>query len=217
MSLITYPEAAAPATTVSAGEVPAVVFDKVSRAFDDNVVLQEISFTVSAARMLMLLGASGTGKSVVLKLILGLRKPDSGAIRINGTRIDTMSEPELMTVRGGIGMLFQESALFDSLSVADNVGYRLYEETDRPAGEVRRAAASRRSWGSSVWTSTSIECRRSCQVDSGPGSPSHAPWRRGRRFSCSTIRHQGSTPSRRRPWTTRSSSCGTWSTSHPSS
>jgi phospholipid/cholesterol/gamma-HCH transport system ATP-binding protein len=86
----------------------------------------------------MLLGASGTGKSVVLKLILGLLKPDSGIIRVNGVRIDTMSEAEMMAVRAGIGMLFQENALFDSLSVADNVGYRLYEETDMPADQVRR-------------------------------------------------------------------------------
>jgi phospholipid/cholesterol/gamma-HCH transport system ATP-binding protein len=117
---------------------PAVAFDKVSLAFDDNVVLQELSLSVPAGRMLMLLGASGTGKSVVLKLILGLLKPDSGVIRINGLRTDTMTEAQMMRVRGDIGMLFQESALFDSLSVAENVGYRLYEETNMPADQVRR-------------------------------------------------------------------------------
>jgi phospholipid/cholesterol/gamma-HCH transport system ATP-binding protein len=84
----------------------------------------------------MLLGPSGSGKSVVLKLILGLLKPDAGAIWVNGERVDTMSESELMHVRGGIGMLFQESALFDSLTVADNVGYRLAEETDMPPEQV---------------------------------------------------------------------------------
>src|SRR6185436_10312231 len=82
--------------------------------------------------------ASGAGKSVILKLMLGLLKPDAGSIRGNGQRIDTMSETRLMTVRGDIGMLFQDSALFDSLTVADNVGYRLYEETDMPAADVRR-------------------------------------------------------------------------------
>jgi phospholipid/cholesterol/gamma-HCH transport system ATP-binding protein len=119
-------------------DVPAVVFDRVSLAFDDNVVLQELSLSVRVGQTLMLLGASGTGKSVVLKLILGLLKPDSGMIRINGQRTDTMTETEMMQVRGGIGMLFQESALFDSLSVAENVGYRLDEETDTPPEQVRR-------------------------------------------------------------------------------
>jgi phospholipid/cholesterol/gamma-HCH transport system ATP-binding protein len=116
---------------------PAIAFDKVSLAFDDNVVLQELSLSVPVGRMLMLLGASGTGKSVVLKLILGLLKPDSGVIRVNGRRTDTMTEAQMMEVRGNIGMLFQESALFDSLSVAENVGYRLYEETDMPPEQVR--------------------------------------------------------------------------------
>lgn len=118
--------------------VPIVEFEKVSLAFDDNVVLREISFAVQAGHMVMLLGGSGSGKSVVLKLILGLLKPDSGAIRVRGERIDTMTDAEMMNVRGDIGMLFQESALFDSLTVEDNVGYRLYEETDMPADQVRR-------------------------------------------------------------------------------
>jgi phospholipid/cholesterol/gamma-HCH transport system ATP-binding protein len=121
-----------------AADAPAVSFDKVSLAFDDNVVLKEISFTVCTGHMTIIIGASGSGKSVVLKLILGLFKPDSGVIRINGERTDTMTEAQLMGVRDGIGMLFQENALFDSLTVADNVGYKLYEETDMPADDVRR-------------------------------------------------------------------------------
>jgi phospholipid/cholesterol/gamma-HCH transport system ATP-binding protein len=118
--------------------VAAVEFEDVSLAFDDDVVLRGISFAVRVGRMTILIGASGTGKSIVLKLILGLLKPDSGAIRVNGRRIDTMTEEQLMQLRGDIGMLFQESALFDSLTVADNVGYRLYEETDMPADQVRQ-------------------------------------------------------------------------------
>jgi phospholipid/cholesterol/gamma-HCH transport system ATP-binding protein len=117
---------------------PVVAFDKVSLAFDDNVVLREVSFSVPAGGMTILLGASGAGKSVILKMILGLLTPDAGTIHVNGQRIDTMSERQMMTVRDDIGMLFQESALFDSLSVADNVGYKLYEETDMPADDVRR-------------------------------------------------------------------------------
>jgi phospholipid/cholesterol/gamma-HCH transport system ATP-binding protein len=117
---------------------PVVVFDDVSLAFDDKVILRSVNLSVREGHMLILLGASGAGKSVVLKLILGLLKPDSGEIRVNGERIDTMTEAQLLQMRGGIGMLFQESALFDSLDVADNVGYRLYEETDMPADQVRR-------------------------------------------------------------------------------
>ena len=99
-----------------------MAFENVSLAFDDNVVLREVSFAVHPGHMSILLGGSGSGKSVVLKLILGLLKPDSGVIRINGTRIDTMSEKQMLHMRDDIGMLFQESALFDSLTVADNVG-----------------------------------------------------------------------------------------------
>ena len=115
---------------------PAVRFDRVSLAFDDNVVLQDVTFSVHRGQTKILLGASGSGKSVILKLILGLLKPDSGTIHVNGQRIDTMTERELMTVRGDIGMLFQETALFDSLTVSENVGYKLYEETNMPLDEV---------------------------------------------------------------------------------
>lgn len=130
-----------PAETLSANDqgigtdAPVVVFEKVSLAFDDRVVLREVSFSLRAGHMKILLGASGAGKSVTLKLILGLLKPDSGVIRVNGERVDNMTELQWMKVRGD---MFQESALFDSLTVADNVGYRLYEETDMPADEVRR-------------------------------------------------------------------------------
>jgi phospholipid/cholesterol/gamma-HCH transport system ATP-binding protein len=118
----------------------AVVFDKVSFAFDEHVVLREISFSVPKGSMSILLGASGAGKSVVLKLILGLLRPDAGAILVNGQRVDRMSERDLLRLRGDIGMQFQEGALFDSLTVAENVGYRLDEETDLPADQVRSRA-----------------------------------------------------------------------------
>jgi phospholipid/cholesterol/gamma-HCH transport system ATP-binding protein len=85
----------------------------------------------------MLLGVSGSGKSVLLKLILGLLKPDSGTIEVNGQRIDNMREHDLLQVRADIGMVFQENALFDSLTVAENVGYRLVEERDLSAEQVR--------------------------------------------------------------------------------
>ena len=117
---------------------PAVVFEHVSFAFDDHVVLGDVSFTIPTGGTTMLLGASGSGKSVLLKLILGILRPDAGAIVVHGERIDRMSEPDLMRVRGDIGMLFQNSALFDSLTVGENVGYRLAEETRLPEKDVRR-------------------------------------------------------------------------------
>ena len=118
-------------------DAPIVVFDDVSLAFDDAVVLRNISFTLLAGHTKIILGASGSGKSTTLKLILGLLTPDSGVIYVNGRRIDRMSEAELMAVRADLGMVFQEGALFDSLTVAGNVGYKLYEETQMPADEVR--------------------------------------------------------------------------------
>jgi phospholipid/cholesterol/gamma-HCH transport system ATP-binding protein len=124
------------AQTVSA-VTSAVEFEHVSLAFDDRVVLRDVSLSVRQGAMTVLLGASGTGKTVLLKLILGLLRPDAGAIRINGHRVDNMPENDLLRLRADIGMVFQENALFDSLTVGENVGYRLYEETAMPGNEVR--------------------------------------------------------------------------------
>jgi len=115
-----------------------VVFEHVTFGFDEQVVLRDVSFTIPRGSMKILLGASGSGKSVLLKLILGLHRPDSGKILVNGYRISDLSERELLRLRADIGMLFQEGALFDSLTVAENVGYRLYEETDMPGDQVRQ-------------------------------------------------------------------------------
>jgi phospholipid/cholesterol/gamma-HCH transport system ATP-binding protein len=116
---------------------PIVVFDRVSLAFDDKVILRNVSFTLITGHTKIFLGASGAGKSTILKLILGLLRPDEGVIWVNGERVDTMTELELMKVRSDLGMVFQEGALFDSLTVAENVGYKLYEETLMPLDEVR--------------------------------------------------------------------------------
>ena len=132
-----------PADTLADGDQTAdstamVVFDRVSVAFDDQEVLRDLSFTVPRGSMRIMLGASGAGKSVVLKLILGLIRPDSGRIYVHGQRIDTMPERDLLRLRADVGMSFQEIALFDSLTVAENVGYRLSEETDMPEADVER-------------------------------------------------------------------------------
>jgi len=116
---------------------PIVVFDKVSLSFDDTVVLKNISFSVITGHTKIILGASGSGKSTILKLILGLLKPDSGVVWVNGERVDHMTERQMLNVRADLGMVFQEGALFDSLSVAENVGYKLSEELRMPSELVR--------------------------------------------------------------------------------
>ncbi|MET0212109.1 MAG: ATP-binding cassette domain-containing protein [Vicinamibacterales bacterium] len=107
---------------------PIIVFDGVWLAFDDKVILRNVSFTLQTGHTKIFLGASGAGKSTILRLILGLLKPDQGRIFVNGEEVDSMSEDELMAVRADLGMVFQEGALFDSLTVRENVGYKLFEE-----------------------------------------------------------------------------------------
>jgi phospholipid/cholesterol/gamma-HCH transport system ATP-binding protein len=107
---------------------PVVEFKDVTITFDVKPVLKDISFTVERGQTLILLGPAGCGKSVLLKLANGLLKPDSGSIKIFGQEITTMPEVELYKLRAHIGMVFQESALFDSMTVEDNVAYRLHEE-----------------------------------------------------------------------------------------
>jgi phospholipid/cholesterol/gamma-HCH transport system ATP-binding protein len=113
-----------------------VIFDRVSLAFDEKVILRDISFTLIKGHTKIFLGASGAGKSTILKLILGLLKPDAGVIWVNGERVDEMTEQELMRVRADLGMVFQEGALFDSLTVSENVGYKLSEELRWPFAQV---------------------------------------------------------------------------------
>ncbi len=122
-------------------EVSAIQFDNVTFAFDDHVVLRTTTFNVPAGSMRILLGASGSGKSIILKLIMGLLRPDSGAIVVNGQRVDQMPERDLLQLRGDMGMAFQEIALFDSLTVAENVGYRLLQESHMPADEAAARVA----------------------------------------------------------------------------
>ena len=136
MALATAP--APIATGASGSDAPIVVFENVSLAFDEKVVLRDISFTMLTGHTKIILGASGSGKSTILKLILGLLRPDAGVIWVHGERVDKMSEAHLMKVRADLGMVFQEGALFDSLTVAENVGYKLYEESHMPRDQVRR-------------------------------------------------------------------------------
>jgi phospholipid/cholesterol/gamma-HCH transport system ATP-binding protein len=115
---------------------PAIVFDDVHLSFDEKVILRGVSFVLDPGHMKVILGASGAGKSTTLRLILGLLKPDRGEVWVNGRRIDQLSESELLEVRADLGMVFQEGALFDSFTVRENAGYRLYEESRMPLDDV---------------------------------------------------------------------------------
>ncbi len=121
--------------------VPAIEFRDIHLSFDDKKILNGLSFIVRRGETKIVLGRSGGGKSTIIRLILGLLKPDSGQIFIDGEEISDYSEVKMMDVRKKIGMVFQEGALFDSLSVYDNVAYRLHEQGVEEAEvekEVRR-------------------------------------------------------------------------------
>ena len=115
-----------------------VVFENVVLAFEDNAVLDGISFALRRGETKALFGVAGVGKSSILKLTLGLIKPDAGKILVLGNDITQMSENELFDLRRRIGMVFQESALFDSLTVRENVAFRLSEEKQVPENEIER-------------------------------------------------------------------------------
>ena len=121
--------------------VPAIEFRDVVLAFDERVILDHLSFRVMKGETKIILGGSGGGKSTIIKLVLGLLKPDSGQVLVDGEDITNHGEEQMMSVRKKIGMVFQEGALFDSLSVYDNVAYRLHEQgvpEDEVEPEVRR-------------------------------------------------------------------------------
>ncbi|HET9282121.1 MAG TPA: ATP-binding cassette domain-containing protein [Candidatus Angelobacter sp.] len=115
----------------------AIIFEDVSIGFDDLQVLDNVSFELKRGETKVVLGIAGSGKSTILKLCLGLLKPDSGHIYVLGHDITTMSEEDLFDLRSKVGIVFQESALFDSLNVRDNVAFRLMEE-HLPETEVER-------------------------------------------------------------------------------
>ena len=110
------------------GAKPLVVFRDVHLGFDEGEVLRGISFEIAKGETKVLLGESGSGKTLILKLAAGLVRADSGEIVVMGQNIEAMSEARLLEFRRQIGFVFQEGALFDSLSVADNVAFRLHEE-----------------------------------------------------------------------------------------
>lgn len=107
---------------------PILAFERVTVAFDGPPVLEEISFRLAPGETRILLGPAGVGKSVLLKTVLGLVRPEAGSVRLFGEEIAGMSEDKLFALRARTGMVFQEGALFDSLTIRDNVGYQLIQE-----------------------------------------------------------------------------------------
>lgn len=115
------------APAVVAPDEPIVSFRDVHLGFD-RPILRGVSFELQRGGTKIVLGGSGSGKTTILRLILGLLKPDAGSIRVDGAEVGRLGERELRDVRLKIGMVFQEGALFDSMTVGENVGYRLFED-----------------------------------------------------------------------------------------
>jgi phospholipid/cholesterol/gamma-HCH transport system ATP-binding protein len=113
-----------------------IEFRQVVKAFNDQVVLDGVSFRIARGETKLIMGASGSGKSTILKLILGLIRPEAGRILIEDRDISGLDEKQLGAVRQRMGMVFQEGALFDSLTVRENVGYRLYEAGEMSEAEI---------------------------------------------------------------------------------
>jgi phospholipid/cholesterol/gamma-HCH transport system ATP-binding protein len=123
--------------------VPIVEFKDVAKRFGSLVVLDGVTLAVQRGESIVIIGASGSGKSVMLKHIVGLLRPDRGEVWFDDRRIDTLAERELMKVRQRCGFLFQMGALFDSLTVGENIGFPLVEHTRKSRPEVQEVVAHR--------------------------------------------------------------------------
>ena len=126
-----------------AEHVPAVRLDRVTKSFGKTRVLDDVSFDVSAGRGFVILGRSGTGKSVTLRHIIGLLQPDRGRVFVGDDEISALGGPELSRVRRKIGFLFQNAALFDSITVGENVAFPMRRHTRMKDPEIRQRAQAR--------------------------------------------------------------------------
>jgi len=127
-----------PSRAIQDAASPVIVFEDVSLAFDDKVVLDGISFQLERGETKAIFGVAGSGKSTILKLAMGLIRPDSGRVHVLGVDITNMNQKDLFALRRKIGMVFQESALFDSLTVRENVAFRLLEEGDVSEADIEK-------------------------------------------------------------------------------
>jgi len=116
-----------PVDPVAAASAPIIVFEHVSIAFGEHAVLQDVSFSVERGQTLCILGRSGVGKSVALRILMGFLKPDEGSVRVEGQEITNLDEDGMQEIRKRVTMVFQNGALFDSLSVRENVAFALRE------------------------------------------------------------------------------------------
>ena len=144
--------------------VPAIEFRHIDFSYDDHKVLDDLSFQVGKGEVKIILSGSGGGKSTILKLILGLVKPDAGQIFIDGEEITGRDEAELQESRDKIGMVFQEGALFDSLTVYENVAYRL-EDRGTPEEEIENEVRLFCNSLSSIrkWIDCPVNCPAVCE------------------------------------------------------
>ncbi len=124
-------------------EEPAIRLEGVTKAFDGRKVLDDVSLDVAGGTGFVLLGRSGTGKSVTLKHIIGLMQPDAGKVMVHGRCVGELDRHELAELRRGMGFLFQNAALFDSISVGENVAFPLRRHTDWPDAKIREVATSK--------------------------------------------------------------------------
>ena len=114
----------------------AIQFQEVSKRLGRNQVLRELKLDVARGESLVIIGRSGTGKSVLLKHVVGLMRPDHGTVRVNGVDVASLEEKELLSLREQMGMLFQGGALFDSMTIGENVGLALREHTPLPERQI---------------------------------------------------------------------------------
>ena len=119
-----------------------ISYKNIVKAFDENVIYQGLSLDIKKGETITIIGGSGTGKSVMLKMLLGLIKPDEGSIIIDGTDLVPLAENELVEVRKSVGMLFQGAALFDSITVGGNVAYGLHQHTDLEEEEIAQKVSA---------------------------------------------------------------------------
>jgi phospholipid/cholesterol/gamma-HCH transport system ATP-binding protein len=120
-----------------------IIIKNITKKFDDKSVLKGINLDIEKASTMVVMGASGSGKSVLLKLIVGLLKPDDGEIWIDDKNIIEFSEKQMDAVRKNIGMVFQSGALFDSLTVGENIGFSLVRRTNMSKSEITKTVAEK--------------------------------------------------------------------------
>ena len=127
----------------SSNDKPIIELRNVSKAFGRTKVLDGVSLSLTKGRTTVVIGESGTGKSVLLKHIVGILKPDRGEVQFHGRRIDRLSEEELVPIRRRMGFLFQMGALFDSMTVAENIGFPIRQHTNRSARETEEIVSDK--------------------------------------------------------------------------